>query len=73
MALDAAWRSCGVAVEVSATVVEKALDYLQAPIRRVTLPDAPAPMSGPLEKAYYVTADDIVATTEALLQGVKSG
>ncbi|MFH1560491.1 MAG: transketolase C-terminal domain-containing protein [Chloroflexota bacterium] len=70
--VDAAWRTCGVAAEIAATVGEKAFEYLKAPIRRVTLPDVPAPMSGVLEKAYYITAEDIVATVEATLGMVKS-
>jgi pyruvate dehydrogenase E1 component beta subunit len=70
--VDAAWRSCGVAAEIAATIGEKAFGYLQAPIRRVTLPDVPAPMSGALEKAYYITVEDVVATVEATLGVVKS-
>lgn len=70
--VDAAWRSCGVAAEIAATMGEKAFGFLQAPIRRVTLPDAPAPMSVAQEKAYYITAEDVVATVEVTLGMVKS-
>ena len=57
---DAAWRTGGVAAEIAATASELAFDHLKAPIMRVTLPDAPAPMSGPLEKSYYITAQSVV-------------
>jgi acetoin:2,6-dichlorophenolindophenol oxidoreductase subunit beta len=58
---DAAWRTCGVAAEIAATVAEEAFAFLRAPITRVTLPDAPAPTSASLEKAYYVDADAVAA------------
>ncbi len=60
---DAAWKTCGVAAEIAASVCEEAFDALEAPIARVCLPDAPAPTSEPLEKAYYIGADHIVAAT----------
>lgn len=62
---DGAWKTGSVAAEISAVVNEKALGFLKAPIQRVCLPDAPAPASGSLEKAYYKTKDDII---EALLK-----
>ena len=61
---DAAWKTAGVAAEVAASVSSELLDSLKAPIQRVTLPDAPAPVSAALERAYYVTADDIVSAVE---------
>ncbi len=64
---DAAWKTCGVAAEVAATVAEEIFDALRAPIARVCLPDAPAPTSVPLEKAYYIGADDIVCAVEEVL------
>lgn len=62
---DGAWKTGSVAAEIAAVVTEKAFAYLKAPIRRVCLPDTPAPASGSLEKAYYKTKDDII---EALLK-----
>ncbi|MDR7550718.1 MAG: transketolase C-terminal domain-containing protein [Armatimonadota bacterium] len=63
---DAAWRTGGFAAEVAAAVAEEIFEALRAPVARVTLPDAPAPMSAPLERAYYPTADDIVAAARRL-------
>ena len=57
---DAAWRSCGAAAEISALVAEHSFGDLKAPIQRVTLAEAPAPASTPLEKAYYPWAADVV-------------
>jgi acetoin:2,6-dichlorophenolindophenol oxidoreductase subunit beta len=68
LVVDAAWATCGVAAEIAATVAGELLDELQAPIARLTLPDAPAPTSPALESAYYIGATDIAASARALLQ-----
>mgnify|MGYP000591176085 CR=1 FL=1 len=65
---DGGWRTCGVAAEIAATVAEEALRFLKTPIVRITLPDAPAPVSSSLERFYYPTADSIVTTAEQLLR-----
>ncbi|MFQ5850694.1 MAG: alpha-ketoacid dehydrogenase subunit beta [Candidatus Binatia bacterium] len=64
---DAAWRTCGVAAEIAASVACELLNVLRAPVVRVCLPDAPAPMSAPLEKGYYIGADDIVSAVEKVV------
>ena len=64
---DAAWKTCGVAAEIAATVASEVFDHLKAPITRVCLPDVPAPTSAPLEKAYFIGADHIVSAAEDLL------
>jgi acetoin:2,6-dichlorophenolindophenol oxidoreductase subunit beta len=61
---DVGWKTCSVAAEVSALVSENAFEYLKAPIRRVTLPDCPAPASAVLEKAYYRNSRDIVSAAK---------
>lgn len=57
---DGGWKTCGVAAEIAALVGESAFEYLKAPIRRVTLPDCPAPASSALERQYYPTCEIIV-------------
>ena len=57
--VDGGWKTCGVAAEVSALICENIFAYLKAPIRRITLPDTPAPASLVLEKIYYPKAKDI--------------
>ena len=64
---DAAWHSGGVAADVAATVTGELFHALKAPILRVCLPDAPAPTSVVLERAYYVGAGDIVAAVQKVL------
>lgn len=64
---DAAWTTCGVAAEIAATVASEVFKSLRSPVARVTLPDAPAPMSAPLEEAYYLDEMSIVGAVENLL------
>ena len=65
---DGGWKNCGVSAEVSALVSEKGFKYLKAPIKRVTLPDSPAPASCVLEKIYYPNANNII---EAIQTSIK--
>jgi pyruvate dehydrogenase E1 component beta subunit len=62
LVVDGAWRFNGVAAEIAAIVAEKAFNKLKSPIRRLTLPDLPAPASSSLEDAYYIKTNDIVQT-----------
>lgn len=59
--VDGAWRTCGVSAEIAALAAERLFGWLRGPVQRVTLPEAPAPCSSSLERAYYPTAQDIVA------------
>jgi pyruvate/2-oxoglutarate/acetoin dehydrogenase E1 component len=43
-------KTAGVTAEIAAMVAEEAIDYLDAPIKRVAEPDTPIPFSPPLEK-----------------------
>jgi len=49
-------KTAGVSAEIAATVAEEALDYLDAPIKRVAEPDTPIPFSPTLEK--FVIPDE---------------
>lgn len=60
-------RLCGVGAEVAALVAEHAFDALQAPVRRLTGPDTPAPSSWPLEQAFVPQADAIIAAARELV------
>lgn len=51
--VDSGWKTCGLAAEVSAIIAENDISILKAPIRRITLPDIPAPASRSLEGTYY--------------------
>jgi pyruvate/2-oxoglutarate/acetoin dehydrogenase E1 component len=57
-------KTAGVSAEIASVVGEEALDYLDAPIRRVAEPDTPIPFSPPLEQ--YVIPDE-----KAIVKAVK--
>jgi pyruvate dehydrogenase E1 component beta subunit len=65
---DAAWKSCGVAAEIAASIAEEWDEDVSPSIARVCLPDVPAPTSAPLEKAYYPDSDSIVLAVNRLLE-----
>ncbi len=65
--VDTGWRTCGAAAEITARVAEAAFDSLKSPVIRVTLPDAPAPMSRELERVYYRTAEHIQEAVHRVL------
>lgn len=67
---DGGWRTCGIAAEVSARLMEESFPHLRAPVRRVTLPDLPAPASRALERAYYPQADTIRRAGLDLVRGI---
>lgn len=71
---DGGWASCGVSAEVAALVAETdAVHHLKAPVKRVALPPAPAPMASPLEQAYFPDTDEIVAAVSDLVLGGADG
>lgn len=58
---------CGVGAEIAAIAAEKAFRSLQAPVVRVTGPDAPTPSSSALEQAYMPSAEGIAAAVRRML------
>jgi 2-oxoisovalerate dehydrogenase E1 component beta subunit len=61
--------SFGVGAEVAATVAQEAFYDLDAPVRRLAMPDVPAmPFEVGLERALSVTTSDIVAAARSLLE-----
>jgi len=65
---DVGWLTCGVAAEIAALASEHAFHHLKAPVRRITLPDCPAPASISLEKIFYRTSRDIVETVKSFFR-----
>ncbi len=65
--LHEAPRTGGFGGEVAATIAEKAFEYLEAPVVRVTAPDTPVPYSPPLEEFYLPGKDDVLAAARKLL------
>ena len=68
LVVDSGWISTGFSGEIVAKVVEKLpVDCLNKPPVRIALPDAPAPTSRVLEKAYYTSVDDVVNGAKNIL------
>lgn len=67
--VDGGWKTCGIASEISALIAENAFKHLKAPIKRVTLPDVPAPASCVLENVYYRKSKDIIKVIEEVFKG----
>jgi len=61
-----AYRTCGVAAEISQRMMETAFDYLNAPITRVTGLDVPVP-SGALHQGVVPNRENLVTAIESLL------
>jgi acetoin:2,6-dichlorophenolindophenol oxidoreductase subunit beta len=61
-----AYRTCGVAAEISQRMMEQAFDYLDAPIVRVTGLDVPVP-SGPLHLSVVPDRARIAAAVRSLV------
>jgi pyruvate dehydrogenase E1 component beta subunit len=56
-----------VASEVTHQVQERAFDYLDAPVLRVTAPDTPAPYAPNLMEAYMPSVDETVSACKRVL------
>lgn len=62
-----ATKFMGIGAEIAAQVAETALDYLDAPIKRLGSPFCPIPASPPLEKAYIPGEADIMASVREVM------
>ncbi len=55
------------ASEFAAIIADKAFDYLDAPVKRVTGPHTPVPYNKGLETAFMPQPEDVVATVKSML------
>lgn len=56
----------GFASEIAARVAEEAVEYLDAPIRRLGAPFAPVPFTPPLVQEYYVSKAKIIQAVKEI-------
>jgi len=63
--VEETWPICGIGSEIAAQVQEKAFDYLDAPIMRVSSKDVPMPYAANLEKLALPTATEVVAAVHS--------
>jgi pyruvate dehydrogenase E1 component beta subunit len=66
VAVDSCYPAFGFSAEISALVTEKAFDYLDAPVARVTGADVPTPYAEGLENLSFSTAEIIAAEAKRI-------
>jgi pyruvate dehydrogenase E1 component beta subunit len=64
--VDEGWRTCGLAAEIAALVMERAFYELDAPVARVCSAEVPIPYAKHLEDAALPSVDRIVAAVKGL-------
>ena len=60
-------KTGGASAEMAAIVAEEALDYLDAPIKRVAEPDTPIPFSPPLEQFVLPDEERIIKAVKEIM------
>jgi pyruvate dehydrogenase E1 component beta subunit len=61
------WRKFGAGAEIAAQIQERAFDYLDAPIQRITGKEVPLPYANSLERAALPSLDDVVGGVRSLV------
>jgi pyruvate dehydrogenase E1 component beta subunit len=64
--VEETWPVCGIGAEIAASVQEKAFDWLDAPILRVTQKDVPMPYAANLEKLALPSAAEVVEAVKTV-------
>ncbi len=60
-------KTAGTSAEIAAVIAEEALDYLDAPIRRVAMPDTPVPFSPPMEQFIIPNEKSIIKAVKEII------
>ncbi len=68
LVVEEAYRTLGVGAEIGAVLMERALGYLDKPLRRLAIPDVPIPTSFHLADAVVPRVEDIVHTVRELVR-----
>jgi pyruvate dehydrogenase E1 component beta subunit len=65
--LEEAWPFASVASEITYMVQDRAFDYLDAPIQRITTADTPAPYAPTLLKEWLPNSNDVVKAVKKVM------
>ena len=65
---EESYKTLGIGAEIGAMLFEEALEYLDAPLRRVAMPDVPIPTGANLEKFVIPNEEKIYAACKELLK-----
>ncbi len=64
--VEEGWPTCGIGAEISARLMERAFDHLDAPVLRVSAKDVPLPYAANLEKLALPSAKDIIEAAKSV-------
>ncbi|MDD3772777.1 MAG: pyruvate dehydrogenase complex E1 component subunit beta [Weeksellaceae bacterium] len=64
--VEESWPFGGISTEISYMIQQKAFDYLDAPIKRITSPDISAPYSAELFKEWYPSVGEIIEAVQSV-------
>jgi len=64
--IEEGWQQSGVGAEIAARVMERAFDYLDAPVARVSGKDVPMPYAANLEKLALPSVAEVVEAAKAV-------
>lgn len=65
--LEEAWPFASISSEITYMVQHKAFDYLDAPIKRITTPDAPAPYSSELFEEWFPKVEQVTKAVKSVM------
>jgi pyruvate dehydrogenase E1 component beta subunit len=66
VSVEEGWRQSGVGAEIAALVMERAFDWLDAPVMRVTGKDVPMPYAANLEKLALPSVAEVVEAAKSI-------
>jgi pyruvate dehydrogenase E1 component beta subunit len=66
--VDEGWRTCSLAAEISAQIMEQAFYELDAPVERICSAEVPIPYAGHLEQAALPQVESIVSKLQEMLR-----
>jgi pyruvate dehydrogenase E1 component beta subunit len=64
--VEEGWRQSGVGAEIAASIMERAFDWLDAPVQRVTGKDVPMPYAANLEKLALPSVAEVVEAAKSV-------
>jgi pyruvate dehydrogenase E1 component beta subunit len=64
--VEEGWPQSGVGAEIAAQLMDRAFDYLDAPVKRVTGKDVPMPYAANLEKLALPNVADVIEAVRAV-------
>lgn len=64
--LEESWPYGSIATEITYMVQQKAFDYLDAPIKRITAPDTSAPYAANLFEEWFPSVEDVIKAAKSV-------